>query len=237
VESRIATLCLSLKHFWFPKPKAPSRYGRTTCRSSTQKANALDDSAGLIDSLPPHSLVVYIGCSASGNPGPVGVGVFLVYSHPDGTRLTHRLFHHLDNSTLSAGVLNGIGITLSFISENQTLKNNLHLCSFHILTDHAWAISSFKKGIPQKHVLYPLISGLRKWIEDDFSFNKPTFCWIPGLLPGVVTATSLANKGSKNPTIISPESDQNSFCVVSPNRSRFEYSKLRGGPSSTILPG
>ena len=197
-------------------------------RSVIQKVTALVDSSAFVDSLPPHSLVVYLGWASQGDPVSGGVGAFVVYSHPDGTRLTHHFFHPLGHHTHSTGILWGVGMALTFFSENQTLKNNIHLCSLYFLTDHHWAVNAFQKGVPSKHNDFDLISKVREVIRRTVVINYPKVCWLPGNTPGFNSAVSLASRASITP--INPRSlpgrDDNMFSPPIPVR--FGYSTLRG---------
>ena len=60
------------------------------------------DSSAYLDSLPPHSLLVYLGSSTLGNPGPVGAGAFIVYTHPDKTHLSYHLFHPVGHAAYTS---------------------------------------------------------------------------------------------------------------------------------------
>ena len=220
-DSRISSLTLSFKRVWTPQSKKPTRYGNSSSRSSTQKDNATVDSARLVDSLPPHSLVVYSGCASTG--GSVGAGAYVVYSHPDTDPLTSHLFHPLGHSSRNLGVLWSIGMTLTFLSENITFSRTTHLCPLYILTDNFWAASVLRNGVSSKSNFNLLVTAVRLLLNNFESVIRPKILWIPGYVPGCVTAGTLAVRGSKiNPTVVGPP------VGLPDDRGRLNYSILRG---------
>lgn len=88
-------------------------------------------------------------------------------------------------------------MALSFLSENQTLKNKIHLCSSYFLTDNQWLVSTLRKGLPASHPLNPLLSSVRELLNSVTTFKKPKVKWIPGHVSGAVQAISLAKRGVK----------------------------------------
>ena len=224
-DSRISSLSLSFRNLWSPSPKTPSRYGSSSSKTSTQKECALVDSAAYLDSLPPPPLLIFLGTSSSGNPDPVGAGAFVVYTHPDKTRLSFHLFHPVGHSTQHVGTLWSMGMALTFLSENQTLKNKIHFCSSFFLTDNQWLVGALLKGLPAKHKLLPLLSDIRSLLNNVALFKKPQIKWVPGHVPGASSATSLAKRGSK--TIL--DSVPNIYPDPLVSNLRFSFSVLRDG--------
>ena len=111
-------------------------------------------------------------------------------------------------------------MALTFITENQTLKNILYLCPFFILTDNHGAVSALRKEAGPTSSFNPIVFNVRNILLSVISVKLPKVCWIPGYVPGCVTADTLAVRGSK----LTPDAINSAILNVS---ARFNYSALR----------
>jgi hypothetical protein len=129
-----------------------------------------------------------------------------------------------------------MGMALSFLSENQTLKNKIHLCSSYFLTDNQWLVGILQKGLPTRHVLSPLLSSVREMLNIVTTFKKPKVKWIPGHISGAVKAINLAKKGAKlvhDSVIVSAHPIVIPTPKLPSGVTRFDHSVLRDGCVST----
>ena len=88
----------------------------------------------------------------------MGAGAYVVYSQPDEDPVTYHLLHPLGHSSRNLGILWSIGMSLSFLTENITLKNATYLCPLYILTENYWAASVLRNGVSSKSNSNPLVS-------------------------------------------------------------------------------
>ena len=124
-----------------------------------------------------------------------------------------------------------MGMALSYLSENQTLKNKIYLCSSFFLTDNQWLVGTLRKGLPACHLLNPLLTSVRELLDNVTTFKRPKVKWIPGHVSGAALAISLAKRGARIIRDSAPVVPQNRLPVAKlpSGVTWFEHSVLRDG--------
>ena len=79
-------------------------------------------------------------------------------------------------------------MSLTFLTENITLRNATYLCPLYILTDNYWAASVLRSGVSSNSNSNPLVSAVRLLLTNFESVVRPKVLWIPGYVPRCVIA-------------------------------------------------